>query len=1055
MPDGPASVTASDEPANDTSPTVAPCEWRSRLETALEHATHYLPAQGPISVFVHHNTLHSFEDLPFEEAVVVGGSMYDCQPYLIEERFREALHSGRIRLQDLQDVLLEDLADGADALIASFGTRYTLRLAMLQMPPHAAPDAELEWLLAESELLRTFNDSVSNVEREQMMAHTRNWVLRHRNSGDGQTRTSGDVVGAALGPADQTLLNSLLTKFRDQKIDSWSTKKWESFVLTLMWEVCKRGVEKAGLAAPITPHPLRLRDMLLEATGTDTDNPVQEILIRFCGVFLDQGFAGLSLPDREAGFAHSFATLYAQGMSLLPSWMRPMQAQLDEILAGDFDAYESIGNSLETLGIDESEQDEYIGQSLLALRGWAGMIWQMETSAPFFPHPAPAGSLAQYLAIQLLLEQHALVDAGRRLFGTDDLREIRSLATRASSKARMPSVQQRAFTVFQLAQTGGWTPDQLVSMSKPQWQRLISEIESFTSLERRRIFHLAYEQQYRHQALDAVAIHAKRINDRKQSAAPKRIPAYQAIFCIDDREESMRRHLEEVDPECQTASAAGFYAVAMYYQGADHAHFRPLCPNLIKPDHYVVEEPLFSSVEDNAKRAKRRHRIGTVTHQVHSGSRTMLGGWITGVFGALATFPMVARILAPRLTSQIREAIGTLTRPPATELHLERIVDQPGQAFDALGYSLSEMASIVVRILQDIGSVKDLPPITVFFGHGSSSLNNPHESAYNCGACSGGRGGPNARAFAMMANDSRVRALVAQQGIELPDDVRFVGAYHNTCNDRVEYYDLDSLPRTHRTLFRRIEASVDEARARNAHERSRRFESAPIDMSFSAALEHVEQRAEDLSQARPEYNHATNALAFVGRREWSRGMYLDRRCFVTSYDPTIDDDDASILARILAAAIPVCAGINLEYYFSTVDVEGYGCGSKLPHNIASMLGVMTGASSDLRPGLSQQMIEIHEPMRILFVIETTPEKMQAIMNRSETINRLVRNGWVQLSVFDAETCQIKRYHQGRFQPYAPTTHDLPSAATSTDWYRGRRDHLGFASVGLDRLGGVQ
>ena len=146
------------------------------------------------------------------------------------------------------------------------------------------------------------------------------------------------------------------------------------------------------------------------------------------------------------------------------------------------------------------------------------------------------------------------------------------------------------------------------------------------------------------------------------------------------------------------------------------------------------------------------------------------------------------------------------------------------------------------------------------------------------------------------------------------------------------------------------------------------------------ALKHVEGRAEDLSQTRPEYGHATNALCFVGRRQWSRGLFLDRRAFLTSYDPTEDDDASSILERLLQAVIPVCAGINLEYYFSYVDPYGYGCGTKLPHNITSLLGVMDGAASDLRPGLPWQMVEIHEPVRLLFVIETTPAALQRIID---------------------------------------------------------------------------
>ncbi|MAT16296.1 MAG: hypothetical protein CMJ46_13615 [Planctomyces sp.] len=172
---------------------------------------------------------------------------------------------------------------------------------------------------------------------------------------------------------------------------------------------------------------------------------------------------------------------------------------------------------------------------------------------------------------------------------------------------------------------------------------------------------------------------------------------------------------------------------------------------------------------------------------------------------------------------------------------------------------------------------------------------------------------------------------------------------------------------------------------------------------------------------------------------------LRQDCTVSA-SVSVDDAEATILSRILAAAIPVCAGISLEYYFSTVDTEAYGCGSKLPHNITSMIGVMTGAASDLRPGLSEQMVEIHEPMRILFVIETTPDTMLGIMQRNEVIGRLVRNDWVQLAVISPEEGRIDLYQDGAFVAYEPESLDLPEVNSSMDWYAGRRDHVGPATV---------
>ena len=113
-----------------------------------------------------------------------------------------------------------------------------------------------------------------------------------------------------------------------------------------------------------------------------------------------------------------------------------------------------------------------------------------------------------------------------------------------------------------------------------------------------------------------------------------------------------------------------------------------------------------------------------------------------------------------------------------------------------------------------------------------------------------------------------------------------VGAFHNTCDDSVDYFDLDRLPSSHRDDFETAVVAINEARRRNAHERCRRFASAELSLSTEAALRHVQGRAADLSQARPECGHATNAICFVGRAMRTRGLFLDRRTFLTSYDPT-------------------------------------------------------------------------------------------------------------------------------------------------------------------------
>ncbi|MEQ1854731.1 MAG: putative inorganic carbon transporter subunit DabA, partial [Chthoniobacteraceae bacterium] len=78
---------------------------QARLRERILHAAHLLPQQGPIGVFIHHNTLHAFEDDPFDKALLRGSSVFGCEPYLSEDRYREELTRGRILFPELHTVL--------------------------------------------------------------------------------------------------------------------------------------------------------------------------------------------------------------------------------------------------------------------------------------------------------------------------------------------------------------------------------------------------------------------------------------------------------------------------------------------------------------------------------------------------------------------------------------------------------------------------------------------------------------------------------------------------------------------------------------------------------------------------------------------------------------------------------------------------------------------------------------------------------------------------------------------------------------------------------------
>jgi uncharacterized protein YbcC (UPF0753/DUF2309 family) len=296
-----------------------------------------------------------------------------------------------------------------------------------------------------------------------------------------------------------------------------------------------------------------------------------------------------------------------------------------------------------------------------------------------------------------------------------------------------------------------------------------------------------------------------------------------------------------------------------------------------------------------------------------------------------------------------------------------------------------------------------------------------------------------------MANRPEVRNRLRERGIDIPDDTWFIGGYHDTCSDDLELYDIESLPAAHKADLDRITESLHRASAKNARERARRFESCPANVSPADALKHVEERSEHLAEPRPEYGHCTNAVCIIGRRSLTRGLFLDRRAFLASYDATQDPDDQS-LAAVLGAVVPVCAGIGLEYYFSFVDNDRYGCGTKLPHNVTGLVGVMDGHASDLRTGLPWQMVEIHEPVRILFVIETTPERLMKVVNASAALRQLVENRWIRIATIDPGSGRVYVRLDCGFEEFEGPVERMPVAFSSAEWYDGEIQHLPIAWI---------
>ncbi|HEU0123382.1 MAG TPA: DUF2309 domain-containing protein [Bryobacteraceae bacterium] len=912
----------------------------AHLHHVVERAAHYLPAQGPISVFVHHNTLHAFQHLPFEKAVLEAAQLFQAEPYLTEETYRNCLRSGRLREADLDVALAKE----ADAEVVPGLRRRALWRAMLAPGVRHFDAAGISWRLEEGDLAADFQD-----------------------------------------PALRALFEACLAR---------------------------------------TEQPLTARTPAVRAG----DEEVHPLLIRLCAVYLDQGLSYWPMPGREQGFYMAVRTLLSQPAGLTAPALSGLESEFRRQAERNAAAADVL---IELLGPEQSSWESRLREELLAMPGWPGLIWQLERDPALFPHNPMPCSLLDYLAVRLTMSKVATAN----IEGSCQDEAVDPQRSRFA----------RAALLYDAARLVHLTADTVNAWSSHRWTRFVVEVESFPGVERRRVYHAAYEHWHEQEILLGLASHRKFTPPQKFRLRP----AAQVFLCIDDREESIRRAMEEVDPLVETYSAAGFYGVAVDYKGIDDAHGVSLCPVAVEPQHAVRERPAEEHQHLYEQRVVRRRLWASLSRGFSVSSRSLVRGALsTAALGTLSSIPLIARILAPRRYAKLREALNRAFFPePRTEVTLmRRGADSQNKVRGLLlGFSKEEKADCVAGVLLPAGLVKDLARIVVILGHGSTSLNNPHESAYDCGACGGRSGGPNARLFAGMANHPDVRQALLSRGVRIPEDTWFVGGVHDTCSDKITLFDIELVPPTHHVDLGAIVKTLDMARARNAQERTRRFASCPEEVTPDNALRHVEARAGHLAEPRPEYGHSSNAVTIIGRRSITKGLFLDRRAFLVSYDPAIDPEQ-EFLVRLMAAAVPVCAGISLEYYFSTVDNQRYGCGTKLPHNVVGLVGVMDGQASDLRTGLTLQMVEIHEPVRSLFVIETTPAGLERVIAGNALVKELIGNRWVRVAVMDPLTGGIQVRRDGVYEDLRGEVNPLPVTTASCTWYQGKRDHIGLAAV---------
>jgi uncharacterized protein YbcC (UPF0753/DUF2309 family) len=266
--------------------------------------------------------------------------------------------------------------------------------------------------------------------------------------------------------------------------------------------------------------------------------------------------------------------------------------------------------------------------------------------------------------------------------------------------------------------------------------------------------------------------------------------------------------------------------------------------------------------------------------------------------------------------------------------------------------------------------------------------------------------------MAFICNHKAVRKLLKSRSIDIPDHTFFIAGLHDTTLDDLLFFD-DYFETTHHKMLHKTNVNTfKNALSLNIQERAKKFDL--VNGNIKQIENQVKTRAFSLFEPRPELNHATNMMCVVGNRSLTYNVNLERKSFLNSYNYKTDAD-GKILTGILNAITPVCGGINLEYFFSRVDNHRLGAGSKLPHNVVSLLGVSNGISGDLRVGLPSQMIEIHQPVRLLMLIEHHIEVVEMAIKSNPNTYEWYKNDWIKLGVINPISKDIYLFDNGSFK----------------------------------------
>jgi uncharacterized protein YbcC (UPF0753/DUF2309 family) len=1018
-----------------------------KIRSMIYVAAEDVPYFWPMRAFIHHNPLHGLEDLSFQQAVEKGTKLFHGQGYLSRTVYQQYLRDGKIDQKHLSQEIDRFVAQRMD--IAGLDLRGMLMTLLTQLdtpvmqPSTLANDSDIQTALQG----RAINDQ-------------------------------GDQLKATQGSIRERLRNTLLgTRPLYEAVDAMY--------------------------------------------GSEIGSSLDELVIKSCLDFFDEGQSVWRMPNREQGFFAAWRHVAKRNIRL---FLRGLH--INDILAVDETPEGIIDYVMNTLQIPEENWVGYFARELARLHGWAGFIRWRATAKHYHWAQRYPGDLVDYMAVRLTLVLALLSEFGRQHVSCtagsiDKLIDTRTreayLRYELYSGAVLPAFAHRIETALLRGRDN--TIEQVYSeyikhkrLNEVQHQSVrLGELftqsgsaEMMTKLSSNDFASvLAILRDFEHQEgmcwLRAMESHAMQhflqgITLDPPDAREKR-PFSQALFCIDTRSERIRRQLEGIG-DYQTYGIAGFFGVPVSFMELGKGSEMHLCPVLLTPKNVVLEMSMHGSQEQAT--------LGALGKALHALKESVLTPFVTvEAIGLLFGFDLVGKTIAPRAYNHWRHHLNA--KKPVTRLLLDKLTREQadsivravqravivkamelelGQATEKLtdelirdlresalghnasyrhhaqtlgvsdtqlekfierlrdgyrinpafaqlqlerlgriGFTLDEQVRFVSQALKSIGLTDGFSRFVLLVGHGSTSENNPYESALDCGACGGNHGLVSARVLAQMANKSDVRQRLNQNGFNIPDDTCFMPALHNTTTDEISLFDLDLIPSSHLVYLDRLRKGLTAASRLCAQERLPTLQDIHGNPGEPAAAQRfMERNSLDWSQVRPEWGLSGNAYFIIGNRALTRQFKLNGRAFLHSYDYRLDKK-RRLLENILTGPLVVGQWINMEHYFSAVDNERFGSGSKVYHNVAGRFGVMTGNLSDLRTGLPAQTVHehgvpYHQPLRLITVIEAPFEHARRAVETVVSVKYLVRNGWIRLMVIDPELKTVFVYEDGDWHEQA-------------------------------------